>query len=107
MKKRKEESMLGLRPLMPMLPSFSDTELMACAQSRELTPREIAIVQNFHEDELIMTVLNRKARLGMEEMNELKCFAATDVWFTFQQIEEVRGEAQGNGCQPAMDEFCK
>lgn len=107
MRKKQEESVLGLPPLMPMLPSFSETGLSAYTQSHELTPRETAIVENFHEDQLIITVFNSKAHLGMEEMNELKSFAATDVWFTFQQIDQVRSEAQGTSCQQAMEEFCK
>lgn len=107
MAKKKDTSVLGLPPLPPPSPTFTETGLMAYTPSKALTPREKAIWENLHEDKVVIAATHDKAQFGMEEMNELKWFAANDVWFTMQQIEEVRVEAKGTECQAAMDEFCK
>jgi hypothetical protein len=107
MSKKREQSILGLPPLPPLAATFSGTELVAYNPGRAITPREEDIWEEWHIDKVIITAIDDKAQYGLEQMNGLKWFAATDVWYTFQQIEGVRQEAQGTGCQAAMDEFCK
>ncbi len=80
--------------------------MITYAGSNAITPREVEILENLHEDKVVIEAFEDKAKFGLEQMNEVKWFAATDVWFTMQQIEEVRQEAQGTNCQAAMDEFC-
>ncbi len=106
MSKKKEQSLLGL-PTLPPATTFVGTELMAYTPDRAMAPRERAIWEEAYEDKVIITAIDHKSQYGLEKMNEMKWFAATDTFFTFQQIEEVRQEAQGTGCQGAMDEFCK
>src|SRR5215212_5006926 len=107
MTKKREQSVLGLPPLPPPSAILPGTELTAYNAERAITPREKAIGEEWHIDKVIITAIDDKAQYGLEQMNALKWFATTDVWYTFQQIEGVRQEAQSTGCQAAMDEFCK
>jgi len=106
MSKKKEQSILGL-PALPPMTTFAGNELATYTSDRTLAPRERAIWAEAYEDKVIITAIDNKSQYGLEKMNEMKWFAASDTFFTFQQIEEVRQEAQGTGCQAAMDEFCK
>lgn len=107
MPKKKESSVLGLPPLPPPSSTFTDTGLIAYTPNKVITQREQGIWEEIHEDKVVIAGISDKSKFGMEEMNGLKWFAAGDVWFTMQQIEEVRHEAYGTECQGAMDEFCK
>lgn len=105
MPKKREQSVLDALP--PHASPFSGADLVAYNPGRAITPRETDIWEEWHVDKVIITAIDDKAQYGLEQMNEMKWFAATDVWYTLQQIEAVRQEAQGTGCQAAMDEFCK
>lgn len=107
MTKKNQPSILGLPPLVSSIPNVSNTGLMPYTGSNAVTPRETSILGNLHEDKVVIAAIGNKARYGMEEMNELKWFAAADVWATMQEIEAVRQEAHGTDCAAAMDEFCK
>lgn len=107
MTKKKEPTILGLPPLPPAATSFASTDLAAYTPNRSIAPRERAIWEEAHEDKVIITAIDNKGQYGLEKMNEMKWFAVNDTFFTMQQIEEVRLEAQGTGCQGAMDEFCR
>ncbi|MCC6170373.1 MAG: hypothetical protein IT329_24360 [Caldilineaceae bacterium] len=106
MAKKKDSSILGLPPLVSSLPNVANAGLVPYTGSSALTPRETTILSNLHEDKVLIAAFGNKARYGLEEMNELKWFAAADVWGTMQEIEEIRQEARGTDCGAAMDEFC-
>ena len=107
MPKKKDQSVLGLPPLPPPSPTFGGTGLVAYNAGRPASPREIGVWEELQVDKVIITAIDDKAHYGLEQMNELKWFAATDTFFTMRGIEDVRQEAQGTGCQGAMDEFCQ
>jgi hypothetical protein len=103
---KKEESVLGLVPL-ESPPALS----MVGAQTfidgnHALTQREVIIIENLHEQELVIDAVTSKTIFGMQKLDEIKLYAVSEFLETAAYIDGTKRQALGTDYQAAVGEFC-
>ena len=102
---KKNESVLGLVPLKsPPALSMNGAQTFLDG-NRALTKREVIIIENLHEQNLVIDAISSKTTFGVQKMDEIKVYAASEFLETVAYIDGIRQEARGTDYQPAVAEF--